>query len=216
MQGHRRGDGDASYWARAIAHLRDAFADEIRGRLDRGTLQHASIFALAPMPLLIELGVLLSDITPADVYQRHREPTQWGWACDGPHLSLEVTQPAYKSPASFVKLKLEISAVITEDRIRHIGPINAPIWALTAQNAHNDILRYPEDLAHVRSMFRKTLDAIASYHGATARIAVFPAMPVACAVELGRVWQPKAHPALEIYDQAGALGFVRRHQIEPY
>lgn len=214
MQGRRRRDDDEGYWKTEVAHLRDAFNEEIRGRLDRGTLHHASVFALAPMPLLIELGALLSDITPADVFQRHREPTQWAWACDGPHLSLTVTQPDNVVPAPLAKLKLEISAGISDERVRSVGQFDAPIWSVKAENPHNDILRYPSDLAILRSIFRHTIDAIASAHGPNVRIAVFPAIPVACAVELGRIWQPKAHPPLEIYDQTGSRGFVRRHVIE--
>lgn len=216
MQGRRRGDDDEGYWKTEIAHLRDAFNEEIRGRLDRRTLQHASVFALAPMPLLIELGALLSDITPADVFQRHREPTQWAWTCDGPHISLMVTKPDTLSPAPLAKLKISISAEIHDERVRSVGPLNAPIWSIKAENPHNDILRYPSDLAHIRSVFRRTIDAIASAHGPDVCVAVFPAMPAACAVELGRIWQPKAHPPLEIYDQTGSRGFVLRHVIEAY
>ena len=41
------------------------------------------MFALGPIPLLVKLGALLGDITPADVYQLHREPAGWCWAEDG-------------------------------------------------------------------------------------------------------------------------------------
>ena len=40
-------------------------------------IEHLSVFALGPIPLLVELGSLLGDITPADVYQLHREPAGW-------------------------------------------------------------------------------------------------------------------------------------------
>ena len=41
--------------------------------------EHTSVFALAPMPLLIVLGRALGDKTAADVYQRHRDTQSWAW-----------------------------------------------------------------------------------------------------------------------------------------
>jgi hypothetical protein len=213
MQGRRHREDGPRFWLEEIEHLRAAFNEDVRGRLNRGTLEHVSVFALAPMPLLIELGVLLSDITPADVFQRHREPTQWAWACDGPRLELSVKRPEAACKATDVKLTIEISASISNSRVVDVGPVNAPIWSITAANPHNDIIRYPEDLTKVRGIVRNVLDEIRHIHGSSVQISVFPAMPVSCAIELGRVWQPKAHPPLNVYDQAGCHGFVLRHKI---
>jgi hypothetical protein len=44
-------------------------------------------------------------------------------------------------------------------------------------------------------------------------LSVFPAVPVPCAVEFGRTWQPKAYPPFRIYDQVPDRGFVLRHRI---
>lgn len=44
-------------------------------------------------------------------------------------------------------------------------------------------------------------------------LSVFPAVPIPCAVEFGRTWQPKAHPPFLIYDQVPDRGFVLRHSI---
>ena len=37
-------------------------------RVERQEIRHLSVFALAPQPLLIELGRLLCDIVPAAVH----------------------------------------------------------------------------------------------------------------------------------------------------
>src|SRR5215208_6425486 len=58
-------------------NLRRQFATHVRARIAAGEVHHLSVFALGPIPLLIELGRLLGDITPADVFQLHREPAGW-------------------------------------------------------------------------------------------------------------------------------------------
>ena len=51
-------------------------------------------------------------------------------------------------------------------------------------------------------------------HGLT-ELHVFPVMPVAAAVEFGRVWMPKADMPLTIYDQnKGREGFYKTIQID--
>ncbi|MCI5112548.1 MAG: hypothetical protein MRY75_18550 [Marivita sp.] len=58
---------------------------------------------------------------------------------------------------------------------------------------------------------------VAMNHGRQAglALAVFPATPLSCSVEFGRVWQPKAQPSFDVYDRVPEQGFVRRFRIEP-
>ena len=57
-----------------------------------------------------------------------------------------------------------------------------------------------------RRTLRSLLNEIKAAHGETAEIAVFPAVPVSVAVEIGRVWMPKADLPMVIYDQNRATG----------
>jgi hypothetical protein len=114
-----------------------------------------------------------------------------------------------------VALKLEISAAVVDPRIQSVLGPDAAIWSIAAAGAHNDIMRRPEDIAEFAKLFRKTLDDIKVVHGENTTVHVFPAVPVSVAVEAGRSWQPKAHPALNIYDQNRKLGgFILAHQLE--
>ena len=157
------------------------------------------------------IRLCVGDITPADVYQLHREPAGWRWAKDGPRIVLARTKPA--EIKKVVALKLAISATITDDRITSVLGPDVSIWSLTAQNPNNDIIRYPEDLAEYRKQLRSLFDEIKAAHGQTAVINVFPAIPVCCAVETGHVRMPKADLPLVIYDQASGSGFVSRLTI---
>ena len=43
-------------------------------------------------------------------------------------------------------------------------------------------------------------------HGQDAVLNIFPSMPISLAVQLGRVWMPKADLSMKIFDQNKELG----------
>lgn len=203
-------DHEPEFWR---VHLRNGFAEKVRGRMERQEIRLLEVFALGPIPLLFELGRLISDIATAEVRQLLRDPKGWKWDPRDDGVEYDVLRP--NNAGGPVALKLELSAEIADDRIRSaIGP-DAAIWSIAAVGAHNDIMRRPEDLAAFAKLFRKTLDDIKVAHGEDVVVDVFPAVPVSVAVEAGRAWQPKAHPTLRIHDQNRKLGgFILAHQLE--
>ena len=207
MTGHAFADSDPAFWVMQQTNLQRNFAARVGGRIERQDIRHLSVFALAPQPLLIELGRLLCDIVPVVVYQRHREPSTWTWQRDGARVRYQTTEPA-SGRSGVVALKLGVSATITDDRIEHVVGNDAAIWSLCAEAPHNDIVRSPEDQAAYRTALRRLFDAIKARHGDRVVVHVFPALPASLAVETGRVWMPKADPELRIYDQQRDSGFV--------
>jgi hypothetical protein len=197
-------DHEPEYWQFQRENLRRQFAAQVRPRLASGEIQHLSVFGLAPQPLLIELGHLLCDITAADVHQLKREPAGWGWLEGGPTLEYRVRRASQATgPAALV---LGLSATIIDDRITQVLGPDVAIWGISLDDPHNDVLRYETDLVEFRRKLRLLLNAIKAAHGEEAIIHVFPALPVAAAIEVGRVRQPKADLTLQIYDQNRALG----------
>ena len=147
------------------------------------------------------------------MYQLHREPVGWSWANSGDRIEFETTKPKSKKPN--VALQLSISADINSSRIYSELGVDTSIWEIRAKNAHNDCMRFEEDAAEFRRLLRSQLNAIKVEHGEGAVINLFPAIPVSAAVEIGRVWQPKADLRLRVYDQGpGQQGFSLRHTIE--
>jgi SMODS-associated and fused to various effectors sensor domain len=201
-------DRDDTFWAEQRRELAYQFERQVRTPIERGDISHLSIFALAPQPLLTQLGVLIGDITPADTFQRHREPPGWDWPAEAPPVSFEVSGPAHLggSPA----LVLAVSATITPDRITRVLGNDAAVWTITVPEPHNDLLKAREMLSTFRQEVRKALDRIKAQHGHTRPIHVFPALPVSLAVELGRVRMPKADAPWILYDeQQSRGGFLR-------
>lgn len=205
--GHAASDTEPAYWAEQQANLQRNFAARVSGRIERQDIRHLSVFALAPQPLLIELGRLLCDIVPAVVHQRHREPQSWAWQRDCPPIEYRIGEPQAENQAP-VALKLAVSATVTDDRITSVLGDDAAIWSLEVEAPHNDIVRCPKDQVAYRQALRRIFDHIKARHGRNVPIHLFPALPASLAVETGRVWMPKADPELIVYDQQPTSGFV--------
>lgn len=212
MAGVDLSENDENFYHFQAQNLRRQFEAKVKGRLESQEINHFSIFALAPMPLLIELGRLISDISPANVYQLHREPAGWSWAENNERIEFIITKP--KTTKKKVALKIAISAHIADERIFNAVGEDISIWSIESAAPHNDCLRYSNDLSEYRILIRKILNEIKSIHGENTDIHIFPAIPVSAAIELGRVWMPKADLALVIFDQnRDSGGFFQKLKI---
>jgi hypothetical protein len=205
-------DRDTVYWESEALQLERLFAQLVKPRLAQGHVDHLSVFALAPQPLLMKLGYLLSDIPAAEVYQLHREPPDWCWQNDPVDFDYIVTEPAnFKGPPALV---FSLSATVTDSRIERVLP-NAAIWKMSVPVPGNDFLKTRTQARLFRERIRHLLDRIKAVHGQTATLSVFPVMPVALAVDFGRVIMPKADLKMEIYDENRSLGGFERALTMP-
>jgi len=207
-------DRDAEFWRIESAHLSNMVSQQIRPRLANGAIEHLSIFGFAPQPLLMLLGFLLSDISTAEIYQLHREPPDWKWKDDPNIFEYFVREPVeVKGPPA---LLLALSATITDKRITSVLGDEVTIWRVTVAEPNNDILKSRQQLQRFRQVMRLLLDKIKLLHGEEATIHVFPAIPVAAAVDFGRILMPKADLPLRIYDQnRGRGGFIHALDLNP-
>jgi hypothetical protein len=196
-------DAGELYWDVEAGQLKQLFEQQVKPRLAQGDIHQLSVFGLAPQPLLMLLGYLLCDIPAADVYQLHREPPNWRWQTDPDGFEYRVEEPATldETPA----LVFSLSATIADERIHMVLP-GAAIWKVIVPDPNNDFLKGRGQAQRFRETIRRLLNRIKAAHGEQATIHVFPAMPVALAVEFGRVVMPKADLPLRIYDQNQKLG----------
>lgn len=206
-------DRDASFWLMEQQQLYRQFMTTVKPRLTDGTVQQLSVFGLAPQPLLIALGCMLSDIQRVEVYQRQREPQGWSWQAPPDSFEYVIKEPDIKSAK--VALVIALSATVDEARIKQTLGNDVSIWMLTIDTPANDFLKSREQLAKFRPVMRALFDRIKARHGQDADLHLFPVAPVAINVEIGRVWQPKADMTLHLYDQNSQLGgFVMAFTID--
>ncbi|MBT3191902.1 MAG: SAVED domain-containing protein [Verrucomicrobia bacterium] len=197
----QRDDGDL-FWQMECQELMTKFEQRVSVPISTGSIGHLSVFALAPQPLLILLGTLLTDIASVDVYQRHREPgASWHWP-EGDQGDLEYVLTPPGDTRGPVALVLSLTAPVARDRITQVLGEDVALWHVTAPEPSQDILKSREQLSGYRAFMRGVIRQIEAVHGTDETLHVFPVMGVAFAVELGRVRQPKANQSWQLYDQA--------------
>jgi hypothetical protein len=192
-------DSTTQYWQTESRNLQKSFDRQIRDRIEAGEAQHFSIFAFASQPLLIQLGTMFTDKIDTAVYQLHREPRTWQWQPHPESFTFKIAEPKDKSGTPV--LAFALSAKIALDRISAVLKGKLSVWEMTVTEPNNDFLRSEAQLAMFRSAARKVLVDIHAAHASAEDLKIFPAMPLSCAVEFGRIRSPKADLPWTIFDQ---------------
>lgn len=191
-------DSQELFWQAEVAQLEQKYNDSLKPLIGKEDIDCVSVFALAPQPLLVKLGTMLSDLHKVKAYQKHREPDTWKWQEIIEPNPMRIVRPQDTSKTPVLVFSLSAKAITT--RVRNNFGDDASIWEVTAEDPNNDMLRSADQLAAFRQLTRKVLDDI-NASSAFDSVKVFMAMPAACAVELGRVWMPKADKKLVLFDK---------------
>lgn len=197
-------DHDEAFWKEARERLSGDLARQLGSLAHGGPVQHISVFGFGPIPLLIFLGHLLDEKVAASVYNRVRIPQGWAWPKDGKRIKkFGVTSPSCKRGAE-VGLMLSVTSQVQRAPVKKIVPATMPIFELDWADPSLDCLRTPEELADFVAAGRNVMEQI--HRVEATKLHVFAALPVACAVEFGRLLQKKLHPELVLYDFHQASG----------
>ena len=196
-------DSRKSFWDLQLENLDDQFKEQILPKLRKSEFNHFTLFALAPIPLLVKVGVYFNDIQNLDVRQKRRNPDTWKFEDD-------IHTDYYFTAASNVKiqvaLKIELSDTIVDERIKNVLGDDVSIYSISVDNPDNDFVKSRKQITDFGEKMKEAFREIKRIYGQDAILNIFPAMPVSLAVQLGRVWMPKADLSLKIYDQNFALG----------
>lgn len=197
-------DKEEKYWENEDENLIRTFKDRVKGYKSRYGTTHYSIFAIAPMPLLVRLGTLINDISSADIYQKHREPqASWKWG-NSNNLDFHLKAPEKKDGEPVLVFAISASAIINRIEAKNADKSQS-IWIITVDNPNNDIITSQNQLSSFRSIVRQSLDTIRKA-SSKQHLHVYMAMPVSCAIEFGRCWMPKADMDLWLHDFNTANG----------
>lgn len=194
-------DNTTEFWKTESDHLKRVFDQQFLHLIEHDKTKHFSLFALAPIPLLIQLGTLFTDKISVDTYQPIREPKGWHWQEFPEGFEFFIKKPEKYDGAPV--LVISLSDIINHDRIRAVMGEQVTVWELTVPEEHigNDNIRNRAQLSMMRNVIRKLMVQIKDAHGADTPLSVFPAMAVSCSIEMGRARMPKADMPWIIYDQ---------------
>ena len=204
-------DSDPNFWSDELRNLNQKFERFLFPLLNSGEIKHISLFPFGPIPILMKLGTMLNDIYSVDIRQKRRNPDTWKFE--------DHTDTVYKLElAAEVKtniaLKIELSDIITDERITSVLGEDTSIYSIKIDHPDNDFVKSRKQIADFGEKMKEAFREIKRLHGQEAILNIFPAMPVSLAVQLGRVWMPKADLSMTIFDQNRELGgFVKAIDI---
>lgn len=176
------------------------------------SIRHLSLFALAPIPLLVYLGGRLSNEMEVDFYQRHRDTQDWVWKADGEPAHYELRKLRDGSDPTVVGLVLSLSGPVDMDRLPKIIRESGTIYEISLKGRipGTDFLRQRADLERFAATYRRFLSTVERDHRGANELHLFPAVPAPIAVVCGFERQPDVHPEFVIYNNDGpGDGFVR-------
>jgi hypothetical protein len=147
-----------------------------------------SVFAIAPIPLLIHAGRCLGDTQRIDLYQRHRDTQDWIWKED------EEAQAFYEivrsgEPVAAERpfaLAFSISGLISHELIARAVGTEPCLYEIRAREPGRDFLRSRKRLELFSYEVRNAVVALGDAHYARKVIHVFAALAAPMAIEFGR------------------------------
>lgn len=165
-----------------------------------------SVFALAPIPLLVLLGYELGDLHEVDLYQRHRESQSWTWAeSDESDSVIDIAQlytvefPTDIDSDAEVVITISISASVSQQQIDATVGQNATVFAIRANQPGPDFLRSKRRLEFFGYEFRRLLESIRERYGRDKMVHLVGAVPSPVAIEAGRSIR-RYHPPFRVYE----------------
>lgn len=192
--------GSATYWQTCLRQV-DNQLERVHNAAKSNDELHLSVFAFALLPILMALGNQLDDTIPVDIYNRHKARQTWRWDTAAPVVQFDYQLPQTTSADEAVMIVNGSGTINNIDIPEHLSHL--PIITLQPANgaaADNDTFSAERSLAEFSLTVRKLLSELEIRHKTIKRIHLFAALPVAPAVEIGRVWPiDNAAPAITVY-----------------
>lgn len=217
-----RADGEQACredFERCVPRIRNLIARVHEGvRVE--AIERVAVFAIARIPLLIELGARLDDKLQTLVFHRHRRDDRnaWRWP-DEPEAPAEFEiRPIRNGDGSRVALLVCLSGTIHVDELPdEIAASHAIYGLFPAPPSEPDptLIRSPQTLANFESTARQFLARLEADHGKLSRVSLFPSVGVAPAITLGRVLMPQLSPSWLVFDRDAQGQFFEALEVKP-
>lgn len=196
------GDGDTSYWNTMKAGITEKIHNLYHIGLGNKNIEHLSVFAIGPIPLLVQLGFCIGNKIPAQFYQRHRDTQSWIWKETRNQVGYKVMKVSAGKEQQEVALILSLSGKIHQNDLPSKVREKLPIYEITLDGItpNPGFLQTKDSLERFREIYQDILGKIKQENKNLKSIHLFPAIPAPIAVLCGREILHKAHPALLVYD----------------
>lgn len=207
-----------SFWSVAAEAVRAKMRPLYDQHFENGPARHISVFALAPIPLLIVLGRSLSNKVPTKLFQKHRDTESWEWKQEGEPVRFKTTKVRTGTEVGCVALMLSLSGKIPAANLPDDIDGRFTVYETTLDGTEPSVrfLEVEASLHQFRDEFMRTMQRLLADHDGVRHVHLFPAVPAPVAVAIGRDLLPKRDPSLIIYDfdkRADGSRFVRTIEV---
>lgn len=183
-------DNDPDFWTNAQRALTQQYERLVRPELTaRGGAVHLTIAGFAPIPMLMKLGALVGDKTPASILDLPGE--KWLWDT---HDTCPEPRYTYDVPTT---LPREVSVVVSlSGRAQH--PVGRMVVEFEALAPGRGIIRKEAHLQQFRKSFNEFLQHV---FAAGARLVhIYPATPLSASIEIGRLLLLKTFEEVHVWE----------------
>ncbi|GFO82755.1 MAG: hypothetical protein A49_23820 [Methyloceanibacter sp.] len=197
-----------SFWQTATATIDRQVGKLYSIPVRPGRALHVSVFAIAPIPLLVYLGSRLSDKLEVELYQRHRNPESWEWQSEPGRSAYVTTRLREGSDPQCVALLLNLSGTNESEALSPHVDARFSVYEITLKGceANQLFLARRSDLSRFHDEYIRCISMIRRVHAGLKVLHLFPAVPAPVAVLIGRSRLPKVDPALLVYDRDKRAG----------
>jgi len=193
-----------SFWDAASRQTTTVIQRELSTGHSTSKPNHLSLFALAPIPLLVHLGFSIGNVIPADIYLRTRKSGgRWSLCDHGSNanpVQLTVRRNNIESDSKTVILSVSLSGTTPSAVMATLIGGSNPFYEITTANPNVDILSSQADIEEFRKAYRDLLTEIRERHGKAIEIHLFAAVPSPVAIICGRELIHGVDPPLVVYE----------------
>ena len=178
---------EGDLWFRMMASMIKEQLDRYLVRRNAQPVSSLSVFALAPIPLLIYLGHQLGSITNVELYQ-YQQNKSWVWAnaCQKYGSFEHIPTSDFSLVDTPIALIFSVSGFVDHKTIAKILGSDVQIYEIRAEKPSRSFLQSKEQIKAFAHEIQTMLNALRQVHYHRRPIHVFSALPAPLAIEFGR------------------------------
>lgn len=195
---------DLSSWQASVEYQEQLIID-LFAKCRQSFPPRFAVFSIAPIPLIVHLGFLLSYDLPVRYYKLHIDTQSWKW----PEVDLQAVDENIQVKGlpqetiletREVLIRVSLSAIVGQhetDEVISGLPIQIDIFV---DKPSRIWIRSPKQLDRLSEVFRGVLDEIRQKVPYCQRIHLFCAIPAPAALAIGRQINPRMDPPVSLYE----------------
>lgn len=187
---------DVNYWKYAQKSLISEFNKRLSSFLDDG--YSVDLYALAPIPLLVQLGNLFANRPNINIFQLKKVPSTFDWEDAGEKLNITTNSDLPEQEVEEVALLMSFSGKVNKHNVTATVGEKIPQIEMFIKEPFDDFLRCKSQLDDFLFEYRKVKSSLGSK--GVKRIHLFASIPIAFAIGIGQAYNTNYDPEIITYD----------------